>query len=151
MTSPELTVFLVAMSPIVELRGAIPLALNVYHLSYWSAYLLSVSGNFIPLAGIVILARPISQFLSSQSSFFERFFSWLFSRARKKTGKLSRLGKNLTVVILTALPIPFVGGWTGALAAFVLEISLKRALVLLAIGVSLAGLIVTGLTIIYLV
>ena len=55
------------------------------------------------------------------------------------------------MIILTALPIPFVGGWTGALAAFVLEIPLKRALVLLAIGVALAGLMVTGLTIIYLV
>ena len=151
MMSPELTVFLVSMSPIVELRGAIPLALNVYGLPLWSAYLLSVLGNFIPLVGIVVLARPISRFLSSRSSFFERFFSWLFSQARKKTEKLSRLGKNLTVIILTALPIPFVGGWTGALAAFILEIPLKRALVLLAIGVVLAGLIVTGLTIIYLV
>lgn len=151
MMPPELTVFLVAMSPIVELRGAIPLALNVYHLSYWSAYLLSVSGNFIPLAGIVVLARPISQFLSARSRLFERFFFWLFSQARKKAEKLSRLGKSLTVVILTALPIPFVGGWTGALAAFALEIPLKRALVSLAIGVALAGLIVTGLTIIYLI
>ncbi|MDP2927096.1 MAG: small multi-drug export protein [bacterium] len=146
--SPELTVFLVAMSPIVELRGAIPLALNVYHLSYWWSYLLSVSGNFIPLAGIVVLARPISQFLSSRSSFFERLFSWLFSQTRKKTEKLSWLGKGLTVVILTALPIPFVGGWTGALAAFVLEIPLKRALVLLAIGVALAGVIVMTLTLV---
>jgi uncharacterized membrane protein len=148
MMSPELTVFLVAMSPIIELRGAIPLALNVYGLPLWSAYLLSVSGNFIPLAGIVVLSRPISQFLSSRSSFFKEFFSWLFSQARKKTEKLSRLGKSLTVVILTALPIPFVGGWTGALAAFVLEIPPKRSLVLLLAGVSLAGIIVTGLTVI---
>jgi uncharacterized membrane protein len=149
MISPELTVFLVAMSPIIELRGAIPLALNVYGLPLWSAYLLSVSGNFIPLAGIVVLARPVSQFLSARSFLFERFFSWLFSQARNKTDKLSRLGRDLTVIILTALPIPFVGGWTGALAAFVLEIPLKRALVLLSTGVALAGLIVTGLTVIF--
>ncbi|OHA62332.1 MAG: hypothetical protein A2117_00540 [Candidatus Wildermuthbacteria bacterium GWA2_46_15] len=146
---PELKVFLVAMSPIVELRGAIPLALGVYHLPLWSAYLLSVSGNFIPLVGIMVLARPVSQFLSARSFLFEKLFFWLFSQARKKTEKLSRLGRDLTVVILTALPIPFVGGWTGALAAFVLEIPLKRALVLLSMGVALAGAIVMTLTLVF--
>ncbi|MBI4359335.1 MAG: small multi-drug export protein [Candidatus Nealsonbacteria bacterium] len=147
--SPELTVFLVAMSPVVELRGAIPLAVNVYHLSYALGYFLSVSGNFIPLAGIVILARPISRFLSARSSFFERFFAGLFSQTERKTQKLNRLGRDLTVFTLTALPIPFIGGWTGALAAFVLEVPRKRALLLLAGGVALAGAIVTALTLVF--
>ncbi|KKU86006.1 MAG: hypothetical protein UY15_C0017G0001, partial [Parcubacteria group bacterium GW2011_GWA2_47_9] len=45
---PELSTFLIAMSPIVELRGAIPVAIAVYHLPVWSAYLFSVLGNLVP-------------------------------------------------------------------------------------------------------
>lgn len=141
--SPELTVFLVAMSPIVELRGAIPLALGFYHLPLWSAYLLSVTGNLIPLIFIVLFAIPVADFLGKQCFILKSFLDWFFEKVRQKTRKLNRLGKTLTVVVLTALPIPFVGGWTGALAAFILELPLKRAIPSLTLGVLISGLIVS--------
>jgi uncharacterized membrane protein len=142
----ELKVFLVAMSPLVELRGAIPLALGLYHLPLWSAYLLAVTGNFIPLALIVLLAKPLTDFLSQKSWLLKSFLDWLFERVRHKTVQLGRFGRFLTVVILTAIPIPLVGGWTGAVAAFLLELPLKRALPALGLGVTISGLIVSCLS-----
>ncbi len=144
----ELKVFLVAMSPIVELRGAIPLALKVYHLPLWEAYVLSVAGNLVPLWGIVVLGRPIADWLSKQCRCFKKFFDWLFLKIGKKANLLlGNLGRDLTVIILTAIPIPFVGGWTGAIAAFLLEVPVKKAVWLVAIGAMISGIIVSFLTV----
>lgn len=148
MLSPELKVFLIAMSPIVELRGAIPLALKVYGLSWWQTYLLAVGGNLVPLMAIVVSGRPLSDFLSQHWSWSKRFFNWLFEKVRKKTEKLNKMGKEATVVVLTALPVPLVGGWTGALAAFLLGLPRKRSAILVSLGAAISGLIVTSLTLI---
>ena len=142
----ELKTFLVAMSPIIELRGAIPLAYGVYKMPIWSAYLFSVVGNIVPLIGIVVLAKPISQWLSERFNFFKKFFDWLFLKVSKKTEKLGILGKNLIVVVLTAIPIPFIGGWTGALANFILEIPAKKGIILVSLGAMISGIIVSLLT-----
>lgn len=140
---PELKVFLVAMSPVIELRGAIPLAVKVYNLPLWEAYILSVVGNLVPLWGIVVLGRPIANALSKQCQCFKRFFDWLFFKiGRKANLLLGHFGRDLTVIVLTALPIPFVGGWTGAIAAFLLEVPAKKAVWLVAIGAMISGLIV---------
>lgn len=135
------------MSPVVELRGSIPIALEVYKIPVWSAYLFSVLGNLVPLVLIIWLLEPVSKFLSSQSVFLNKFFTWLFTYTRTAhRSKFERLGKNVAVIILVATPIPFIGGWTGAVAAFVFGIPFKKALPLVIIGSLLAGLIVTLLT-----
>lgn len=141
---PELKTFLIAMSPIVELRGAIPIAIEVYKLPIWSAYIFSVLGNLIPLILIISILEPISHFLSQKIHFFNRFFNWLFNHTRKKyQSKFEKWGKSLAVVILVATPIPFIGGWTGAICAFIFGISFWRALPLVILGCLIAGLIVT--------
>ena len=52
--SPELVTFLIAMSPVVELRGSIPWAIASAGLPVWSAYFWSVLGNMVPLCLIVL-------------------------------------------------------------------------------------------------
>ena len=144
---PELSTFLIAMSPIVELRGAIPVAIAVYHLPVWSAYLFSVLGNLVPLTLIVLLGEPVSKFISKKIHFLGRALELLFVHTRKtQQSKFEKLGKNLAVIILVATPIPFVGGWTGAIAAFVFGVPLKRAFPLVVTGSFLAGAIVTTIT-----
>ncbi|MCH8741480.1 small multi-drug export protein [Patescibacteria group bacterium] len=135
------------MSPVIELRGSIPIALKVYNLPVWSAYFFSVLGNLVPLILIIWLLDPFSKLLSSRFFFFRQFFIWLFAHTRRvHRSKFEKWGKGLTVIILVATPIPFVGGWTGAIAAFVFGISFKKALPLVIIGSAIAGIIVTILT-----
>ena len=144
---PELKTFLIAMSPIVELRGSIPIALQVYKLPVWSAYFFSVLGNLIPLILIISILNPVSQFLSNKFRFFNIFFNWLFKHTKKiNQSKFEKWGKNLAVVILVATPIPFIGGWTGAICAFLFGITFKKALPLVVIGCLISGLIVTVAT-----
>mgnify|MGYP001577643046 CR=1 FL=1 len=134
---------LVAATPIFELRGAIPLALGVYKLPLWSAYLFSVAGNIIPVFFILWLLEAVSNFLGKHFYFFNRFFAWLFDRTRDHHKHKFERWESLALVILVAIPLPLTGAWTGALAAFVFGIPPKKAFLLITAGVMIAGLIVS--------
>ena len=144
--SPELATFLIAMVPISELRAAIPIAIKIYHLSIWSAYLWSVLGNLVPMILIVLVLAPIANFLSRHFKIFQKFFDWLFEHTRKRGAKKFEKWGEFAVFILTATPIPLLGGWTGPLAAFVFGIKLRKSIPLIILGCMTAGVIVTILT-----
>ncbi|OGI25843.1 MAG: hypothetical protein A3J76_04870 [Candidatus Moranbacteria bacterium RBG_13_45_13] len=144
---PELATFLIAMIPISELRAAIPVAIKIYHLSVWSAYLWSVLGNLVPMILIVLILQPIADFLSRNSKIFHKFFEWLFEHTRKRGAKKFEKWGEFAVFILTATPIPLLGGWTGPLAAFVFGVKLRKSIPLVILGCMMAGIIVTILTI----
>ncbi|MBU2028907.1 small multi-drug export protein [Patescibacteria group bacterium] len=142
----ELATFLIAIIPITELRVALPLAYKVYGLSALVAWLWSVLGTFFAMVLIVTILDPIANFLSRYIKFFEKFFRWLFEHTRKKTnGKMEKYGE-WAIFILAATPIPLVGGMTGALAAFVFGVPLKKSLPLLLFGTMVSGGIVLLVT-----
>ncbi len=140
--TPEIDTFLLAMTPLFELRAAIPLALGVYKLPLWSAYLFSVAGNVIPVILILWLLETVANFLSKHFYFFNRFFAWLFERTRNHHKHKFERWEALALVILVAIPLPLTGAWTGALVAFVFGIPFKKAFLLISAGVMIAGLIV---------
>lgn len=143
----ELKTFLIAMSPLVELRGAIPIALGVYHLPLWSAYLWSVLGNMVPLLLIVGFGEKLVYFFSFRWKWAQNLSLAVFEHTRKNhQTTVARFGKRLVVLVLTATPIPFVGGWTGAIAAVVFGLKFREAFPLLVGGVMIAGIIVSMLT-----
>lgn len=145
--SAEISVFLISMLPITELRAAIPLALTVYNMSPWSAFIFSVLGNLIPIVFIIwILDLLVNKFLIHRIYVFNRFFSWLFGRTRSKHSEKFEKWRDFALIVLVAIPLPFTGAWTGALASFVFGIPIKRAFPLIALGVLIAGVIVTLIT-----
>jgi uncharacterized membrane protein len=144
MIAPELIILGVAASPIVELRGAIPLALHVYEMPIWSSYLFAVAGNLIPILSIPFLGR-LSNWLSLRSKVCRKFFEWLFARTRKRHEQKFAKYRDLILIFLVAIPLPFTGAWTGSVVAFVFGIPFVRAFPLIAIGVIIAGVLVTAL------
>ena len=83
----ELEVFLIAMSPILELRGSIPVALGAYHLPVWSAFLISVLGNIVPVVFILLLLESVSGYLSRHSRFSSRFLPGFLKEREKNMRK----------------------------------------------------------------
>ena len=145
--SPELATFLIAMSPVVELRGSIPVAISVYHLPVWSAFAWSVLGNIIPLCLIVGTGDFFLKLFGRYVPILNTIATRIFEHTRKAhQSKMARWGKNITVLLLVATPIPFIGGWTGAIAAFAFGMRLKKAFPFLLLGSMLGGVIVTLLT-----
>ena len=141
-----LKVFISAMLPITELRGALPLALLHYKIDLVTAYFITVIGNMIPVIFIVFLLDPVQKFLSNHSRLFRWFFQKLFDRTRSKHSKKFEAMEEIALVTFVAIPLPMTGGWSGALAAFVFGISPKKSIPLIFLGVLIAGIIVSFLT-----
>ena len=141
----ELVIFLIAASPVVELRGAIPLALLVYELPLWQAFFLSVAGNMVPVLLLPIFG-VVSGRLSRRFSIFEQYFTWLFERTQRKHKKKFERFYAFALVVFVAIPLPFTGAWTAMVAAFVFGIPFRRAFPLILVGVIIAGVIVSALT-----
>ena len=142
----ELAVFLIAAIPVTELRAALPLAYKVYGMTAFWSWFWSVAGTYFTMVLIVLLLDPIAKFLSKYISIFAKFFNWLFEHTRKRASQKMEKYGEWAIFILSATPIPFLGGMTGALAAFVFNIPLKKSLPLMLLGTMLSGAIVLGLT-----
>ncbi|PIW36900.1 MAG: ligand-binding protein SH3 [Candidatus Kerfeldbacteria bacterium CG15_BIG_FIL_POST_REV_8_21_14_020_45_12] len=143
---PELATGIIAMLPIAELRGAIPAGL-VMGLSWQQAAFYAVIGNLIPVVIIVYVIEPVSNFLRQRVPIFDRFFTWLFARTREKFYEKHAKWGDFALVVFVAIPLPVTGAWTGALASWLFGIAPKRALPLISIGVILAAIIVTALSV----
>jgi len=144
---PEAATAMIAMIPIAELRVALPVALLIYKMSFWPAFFWSVLGNMVPIFFIVFLLRPAADFLIRHSKWAKKFFDWWFARVRRKFEKgILKYGINLALVIFVAIPLPLTGAWSGAVASFLFGIPPRRALILIAFGVIIAGIIVGLLT-----
>lgn len=138
--------FFLAMMPFGELRISLPIALSVYHLDWAVSYFLSVTGNLFIVLILLLFLEPVSEWLAKNFNFFQKFFSWLFQRTRKKYKReIERYG-GVTLTLLVALPLPVTGGWTGALLAFLFGIPFRKAFFLIMSGILIAGGIVTGAT-----
>jgi len=134
--------FLLAMTPVGELRVALPAGIFLYGLNWKIAFLISVLGNLIPAVLLLLFLGPVSKWLSNNFLFFNKFFSWLFERTRKKTNNRIKKYGDIALISFVAIPLPFTGAWTGAIAAFLFNIKFKRAFPLIALGIVIAGAIV---------
>lgn len=139
-------IFLLAMTPVGELRLSIPVAMTVYGFSGFYAYVVSVLGNMVPVVFFLLFLEPVSVWLSEKFWFFNSFFNWLFKRTRKKyDSKVKKFGYGI-LFFFVSIPLPITGGWTGALIAFLFGIPFRKSLPLISAGVLTAGVIVVFLT-----
>lgn len=140
-----LKTFLMAMVPVIELRGAIPYGAGLAGLPIWQAALIAVLGNLLPVPFLVVFTRDV--------------FTWMRKKSNKLNSIVERMerkaDRNKDVVlkyefwglmILVAIPLPGTGAWTGALVAAMMDMQLKRAFPAIALGVVVAAFIVTWVT-----
>lgn len=130
--------------PIVELRGAVPVGIAAFHMPWWQVYLIAVAGNMIPIPFILLLLGPVSSFLM-RFPVGKRFFEWLFARTRKKSASIEKY-EALGLTVFVAIPLPVTGGWTGAMAAFLMGIPFWKSMIYILLGVMIAGVIMTTLS-----
>ena len=140
----EIQMMVLSAFPLTELRGSIPIAfLNANWIwPWWKIYILAVAGNMLPVPFILWFLGPVSRFLS-RWKFFERFFNKLFERARRRAGTKIEKYEALGLTLFVAIPLPVTGAWTGCVAAFLFGIPTRIAIPSIALGVAIAGAIIT--------
>ncbi len=137
-----LSTIIIAMLPIIELRGALPAATNVFGLEWGPAILLSIIGNMLPIPFIMIFFGKVERFLR-RWRVFNLFFDRLFASTRRKGKRKMQVWGDVGLILFVAIPLPVTGAWTGALAAYLLKLERKKALLSIFVGVVVAGFIVT--------
>ena len=143
--------FLIAMVPLIELRGAIPVAYtikaamaNPEEFSLLWAYVVIAVGNMLPVPFIFFFARKVLEW-GKDKKLTAKFFTWCLEKGHKGGEKLqSKAGRGLYVALLlfVGIPLPGTGAWTGTLAASFLDMDFKKSMLSVVGGVALAGIIV---------
>ncbi|WKY45481.1 small multi-drug export protein [Eubacteriaceae bacterium ES2] len=136
-----LEVLLVSAIPVVELRGAIPLGILAFDMTYLQTYLLGVIGSLIPAPFILKFIPAILNWMA-KTKVFGKLAQWIIRKGMKKTDKITRY-KFFGLFIFVAIPLPGTGVWTGCLAASLLGMDFKQSMISVMLGTMTAGLIVT--------
>lgn len=142
MLSDIFQVFLLAMTPIGELRAAIPMGILVYKLNPIVVFIASVLGNIFAAFLLLLLLKPLANGLAKKSKFFHKLFEVFLERTRRKTRYFTEKYGALGLMIFVAVPLPLTGAWTGCLAAYIFNIPFKKAFLSIVSGVVIAGMAV---------
>lgn len=140
---PELTAFFISLLPILELRGGM-IAARLLEIPFLKAFTICYLGNMLPIPFIILFIKKIFEYLR-RFKFFEKIITRLEAKTERNKEKVMRY-KSWGLLIFVAIPLPGTGGWTGALMAALLDIDMKRSLPIIALGVFIAGLIMSLLT-----
>ena len=138
----ELCVFFCSMLPIIELRGAIPMAFAL-ELPWFQAYLISVIGNLLPVPFILLLINFVLKWMSnSKIKFFNKIATFLYKKVEKNREKIEKYS-FWGLCLFIAIPLPVTGAWTGSLVAAVIGMKPWKAFLSALLGVLIAGAVVT--------
>ncbi|HCG77132.1 MAG: ligand-binding protein SH3 [bacterium (Candidatus Ratteibacteria) CG_4_10_14_3_um_filter_41_18] len=142
--NPKLMTLLLAIAPVSELRGAIPYGILVAKLSVAEVFTLAFLGNLLP---VIPLFFGIQSFLSWLGHFrWTRKFSLWFVERTKRKAVIIEYYKAIGLALFVAIPLPLTGVWTGTIAANLFKMKFKYMFLGTVLGVLIAGIIVTILT-----
>ena len=138
MLKKSIVVFLVSMVPLIELRGAVPIAFSPLFnvtLPIPLIYVLVILGNILPMPFIYLFARKVLVW-GKDKKFIGKFFTFCLNKG-EKAGK----GIYFALFLFVAIPVPGTGAWTGTLAASMLDLDFKKSMIAISLGVIAAGII----------
>ena len=143
MLKKYLTVFLVSMVPIIELRGGVPMAVGM-DLPVLPSILVCAIGNMLPVPIIYLFARKVLLW-GADKPYIGKFFRFCLEKGehggQKLTKKAGRGGLFIALMLFVGVPVPGTGAWTGTLAASFLDMGLKTTTAAVSLGVAIAGVI----------
>lgn len=132
----ELIVFLISISPVLELRGGL-IAASLLHMNPVESYIIAFIGNLIPVPFILWFMSSILKWMRN-SKHFHKIANWLDKKVEKKKAQIEKYG-FWGVVLFVGIPLPGTGAWTGCLVASVLEMDRKKAFLATLVGLFMAS------------
>ena len=135
-----LYILLISMLPLVELRGAIPIAAAM-ELPFYVYAPIAVLGNLIPVPFILLYIPRILDWLEKFRA-FEGIVLWVRKKADKHSARILN-GAFIGLMLFVLIPLPGTGAWTGALVASLFELPKRRSFFAIALGVLGCAVIMT--------
>lgn len=135
-----LKVLFVSMLPVIELRGALPIALNL-GVPLPIAFPVAILGNMLPVPFILLFFNKAKVWFRNWPV-IGSIFAWVDKRAAAKAEKVKSL-EFWSIVAFVAIPLPGTGAWTGAVIATALGMKLRKSIFAIIVGVLIAGVVVS--------
>ncbi len=139
-----LVVFIISVCPILECRLGMFTAIVLLNMNPFVGFLISFIGNIFPIPFILLLINWIFELLKKVPG-IKKIIFWLEDKTLKKRDKIDKYG-IWGLLLFVAIPLPGTGGWTGALLASLLNLDKKKSFGIITVGVFIAGLIITILS-----
>ncbi|MBE6160963.1 MAG: small multi-drug export protein [Firmicutes bacterium] len=133
-----ITIFIISLMPILELRGGL-IAAKLLGLPPVQSFIICFIGNILPIPIILWLIEPIFNFLK-RWKWFDKFITWCEKKAHSKKEQIENL-KYLGLFLFVGIPLPGTGAWTGCLIASLIGMDKKKSMLAAILGVVLAGII----------
>ena len=138
-----LLVFLISMVPLIELRGAIPIAMGM-GLPAVPSIIVCALGNMLPVPIIYFFARKFLVW-GADKAYIGKVCRFFLDKGhiagQKLVNKTGRGGLAVALLIFVGIPLPGTGAWTGTLAASLLDLGPKTTAAAVSLGVVMAGII----------
>ncbi|MCL2056084.1 MAG: small multi-drug export protein [Oscillospiraceae bacterium] len=144
--SPELTVFLISLLPVLELRGGM-VAASLLGLPWQSAALLCLMGTLLPVPFILLFIRRILDWMSRTGP-LRHTAAYVIKKAHAKgDGMMRRYPSRIkwALFLFSALPLPGTGAWSGALAASFLNLPPEASIPPIAMGTAVSCAVMAAL------
>lgn len=139
-----LIVFFISMVPLIELRGAIPVAIGM-GLDTLPSIAVCAVGNLLPVPIIYFFARKFliwgldKPYISGICHFFHDKGE---AAGQKLSGsRFGRFGLMAALIVFVGIPVPGTGAWTGTLGASFLDLGMKKTALSVTLGVLIAAII----------
>ena len=133
---------LLSMTPLIELRGAIPYS-QLVDLPIIKSYIISIIANMIPIPIVFLFARHVLNW-GKGKPIIGKFFHFCLEKglgAGDKLTKNRKRGAFLALMLFVGIPIPGTGSWSGALGASLIGMRFRDAMISIFLGVIMAGII----------
>lgn len=140
---PQLVVFIISLFPILEIRGGM-IAARLLEMNFIEAFIICYIGNMVPIPFILLFIRKILNWMR-KFKIFEKLVDKLEKRSEKKKETIIKY-KEWGLLLFVGIPLPGTGGWTGSLIAALMDLRMKKCLPIIALGVFIAGLIMSLIT-----
>lgn len=137
------------MLPLIELRGAIPVAtawglMNLESVqSIIICYIICILGNMVPVPIIYLFARKFLEW-GKDKKIIGKPCTFFLTKGKAGGEKLqAKAGHGLFIALMlfVGIPLPGTGAWTGTLAASLLDMNFKQTVISVMAGVIIAGII----------
>ncbi len=144
-----LAVFFISMVPLVELRGAIPVAAawglmptdNLLQLVF--TYGIIIIGNMLPVPVIYLFARKFLEW-GKDKKFIGKICTFFLTKGTAAGEKLQQKaghGLFIALMLFVGIPLPGTGAWSGTLGASLLGMRFRQTTAAVMCGVLMAGVI----------
>lgn len=133
-----LYIILITLIPWIELRGSIPYSILVLQLDPLFVFLIAIAANILIIIPVFIVLHFLFDFFA-EIPFIER----RLEKLHKKTHKHVERYGFWALALFVAVPFPGTGAYAGSLLTYVFDMPKKKAFLAIALGVIIAGILVT--------